>query len=158
MSGNSKAAVESMIRFVGKSNAGKRNGREPVARMQCSKSKRSTSPGLSIRSSRSRVELSKVPRAWITSTLRRLANCFKPPVSVSITFSLRARSASTSICGGANLSPQPPSSLVSLTTLATCSNALEGMQPRSRHTPPSRGSASTIVTFMPKSAAKNAAA
>ena len=42
--------------------------------------------------------------------------------------------------------------------LATCSRAFEGMQPRKRHTPPKRGSRSMIVTFIPLSAAKKAAA
>src|SRR6266850_248884 len=43
-------------------------------------------------------------------------------------------------------------------SLATCSSALEGMQPRYRHTPPGLISGSMRVTFMPRSAARNAAA
>src|SRR5688572_29957969 len=41
--------------------------------------------------------------------------------------------------------------------LAACSNALEGMQPTFRHTPPSWGRRSISVTRSPRSAARNAA-
>ena len=54
--------------------------------------------------------------------------------------------------------PNPAISFASPSILATCSSAFEGMQPRSRQTPPSRGSASTSVTFVPRSAARKAAA
>src|SRR5688500_16244257 len=50
------------------------------------------------------------------------------------------------------------SSSTSAMTRATCSSALDGMQPRKRHVPPSRGSDSTIVTSKPSSAARKAAA
>src|SRR6266850_5786773 len=43
-------------------------------------------------------------------------------------------------------------------SLATCSSALEGMQPRYRQTPPGLVSGSTRVTVMPRSAARKAAA
>jgi hypothetical protein len=48
-------------------------------------------------------------------------------------------------------------SLVSAMTLAACSRALDGMQPTLRHTPPSVGPRSTSTTFLPRSAARNAA-
>src|SRR5690606_16525228 len=61
--------------------------------------------------------------------------------------------------GSPNETPQScDRSSTSLNTRATCSSALEGMQPRRRQVPPSRGSASTSVTSAPRSAAKNAAA
>src|SRR5579864_8020849 len=41
---------------------------------------------------------------------------------------------------------------------ATCSRALDGMHPRYRHTPPGFCSRSISVTFIPRSAARNAAA
>ncbi len=63
-----------------------------------------------------------------------------------------------SILGLENSTPQSVISSASLMTLATCSRALDGMQPRSRQVPPSRGSASTIATSSPRSAAKKAAA
>ncbi len=73
-------------------------------------------------------------------------------------FSLRARRTATSSFIEPNSSPQSFSSCVSATTRATCSRAFEGMHPRRRQVPPSRGSASTSVTCIPLSAAKNAAA
>ena len=75
-----------------------------------------------------------------------------------MTFSLRARTALMSILGGPKAMPHSAISLVSLITRATCSRAFEGMQPRSRQAPPSCESASTKVTCMPISAARNAAA
>ena len=64
-----------------------------------------------------------------------------------MTFSLRARTLSTSTLGAPKSTPHSAISRASLITLATCSRAFDGMQPRSRHVPPSRGSASTIVDF-----------
>ena len=75
-----------------------------------------------------------------------------------MTFSLRARMAARSTAGSAKRTPQSARCRASAMVLATCSRAFEGMQPRSRQTPPSRGSRSTSVTFMPRSAARNAAA
>ena len=42
-------------------------------------------------------------------------------------------------------------------TFAACNNALEGIHPTFKHTPPSTGQRSIKVTFMPRSAARNAA-
>ena len=54
--------------------------------------------------------------------------------------------------------PQSADSRASLITLAACSRALEGMQPRYKHTPPGYVSGSIKDTFIPRSAARNAAA
>ena len=59
--------------------------------------------------------------------------------------------------GAVKVSPAWLISLVSAITLAACSRALEGMQPTLRHTPPSGPRESTITTFLPRSAARNAA-
>ena len=99
----------------------------------------------------------KVPvptRVW---TLRCLARPVSPPVSRVTTPSFQPRSASRSIVGEANDSPAWVISLVSAMTLAACSSALDGMQPTLRHTPPSGPRESTMTTFLPRSAARNAA-
>ena len=49
-------------------------------------------------------------------------------------------------------------SRTSETVFAKCSNAFDGIQPFNRQTPPKRVSLSTIVTSIPRSAAKKAAA
>ena len=67
----------------------------------------------------------------MTFTLRRLASCLRPPESVAMTFSLRARILSMSSLGGGNSTPQScRSSSTSAMTRATCSRAFDGMQPR----------------------------
>ncbi len=71
---------------------------------------------------------------------------------------LSARRASSRIVGGGKTTPQASRRFASSMTLATWSRAFEGMQPRSRQTPPRRGSRSTRATCIPRSAAKNAAA
>src|SRR5205823_10367229 len=68
------------------------------------------------------------------------------------------RSLLMSIFGSGNWMPQLAASRASVSTRAACSSALDGMHPRYRHTPPGLGSGSIKVTFMPRSAARNAAA
>ena len=99
----------------------------------------------------------KVPvptRVW---TLRCLARPARPPVSRVTTPSFQPRRASRSMVGAVKVSPAWLISLVSAMTLAACSRALEGMQPTLRQTPPRGPRESTITTFLPRSAARNAA-
>src|SRR6201982_3265425 len=90
-------------------------------------------------------------------TLRCLASPASPPVSRPTTASFHVRSRSRSIEGGPNDTPFSLISRVSAITLAACNSALEGMQPTFRQTPPSAAPASTSTTFLPRSAARNAA-
>ena len=90
-------------------------------------------------------------------TLRWRDSPARPPVSRATTPSFQARSASRSMVGAANESPFRLISLVSAITFAACSNALLGMQPTLRHTPPSGPRESTMTTLLPRSAARNAA-
>jgi len=73
-----------------------------------------------------------------TSTLRCFARPASPFVSRATTDSFHARSPSTSICGSPNEMPWPLASSASAIIRATCSSALDGMQPTLRHTPPRR--------------------
>ena len=98
-----------------------------------------------------------VPVPTTVVTLRCLASPVRPPVSRLTTPSFQERSASRSIVGEANDSPCPPISLVSAITFAACSNALDGIHPTLRHTPPSGPRESTMTTLRPRSAARNAA-
>src|SRR6478735_2155140 len=90
-------------------------------------------------------------------TLRCLASVARPPVSRPTTPSFQARSRPRSISGGPNETPFSLISRVSAITLAACKSALDGMQPTFRQTPPRAGSRSTSTTFLPRSAARNAA-
>ena len=157
---SSKAPVESTTRSLPILNAGGIAGMLPVARTQWSKVKvLSAGTDSSSPSNWIVVELTKDPFALITLTLRFLARPAKPPVNVLMTFSLRARTLSMAIFGEEYSTPHSSvSSSASEMTFATCRRALEGMQPRSKQVPPSFPSDSTIVTSMPSSAAKNAAA
>ena len=98
-----------------------------------------------------------LPTPSTTVTLRCLARPDRPAVRRLTTPSFQPRSLSTSIAGLANESPCADISCVSSITFAACSSALDGMQPTLRHTPPSIGQRSTITTFLPRSAARNAA-
>ena len=80
-----------------------------------------------------------------------------PPVSFLTTLSFQPRRPSTSTSGFANFTPKWPISSASEMTLAACSSAFDGMQPTLRQTPPSVGSRSISTTFLPRSAARNAA-
>ena len=98
-----------------------------------------------------------VPVPTSVCTLRCFANPVNPPVSRPTTPSFHDRNASRSIVGDENAMPCSAISLVSAITFAACSNALLGMHPTFRHTPPSGPRESTITTFLPRSAARNAA-
>ena len=73
------------------------------------------------------------------------------------TLFFQSRSFATSICGLPKLQAGAAIASASSITLAACSSALDGMQPTLRHTPPSCGQRSISATFMPRSAARNAA-
>ncbi len=62
-----------------------------------------------------------------------------------------------SICGAAKLMPCEAIAWLSSITLAAWRSAFEGMQPTLRHTPPRLAQRSTKTTFLPRSAARNAA-
>ena len=69
----------------------------------------------------------------------------------------QARMWSMSIVGLPKEMPESPSSSASVSTLATCSSAFDGMQPTFRQTPPSVSPRSISATDRPRSAARNAA-
>ena len=77
------------------------------------------------------------PMPRTTVTLRILAMAVRPPVSLPTTLALCARSLSSSIFGLPKLTPSDSKWLTSSITAATCSSALDGMQPTFRQTPPS---------------------
>ena len=66
--------------------------------------------------------------------------------------------ASISISGLAYVTPIFDSELASSMTLVMCKSAFEGIHPLFKQTPPIFSSLSTSITFLPKSAALNAAA
>ena len=69
-----------------------------------------------------------VPRRYLI--LRALTSCPVPLVSCATTWSLKPRSLPTSIFGAPNDTPQDEAWAASSITLATCSRAFDGMQPR----------------------------
>ncbi len=77
------------------------------------------------------------PTPRTTVTLRIFAIAARPPVSLPTTLALCARSLSRSTVGAPKLTPSDSKWLTSSITAATCSSALDGMQPTLRHTPPS---------------------
>ena len=97
------------------------------------------------------------PAPRTTCTLRCLASDSRPPVSLPTTPFFNSRTLSTSIFGASKVMPASPSSAASVITLATCSSALDGMQPTFRQTPPSCSPRSIRATDRPRSAARNAA-
>jgi hypothetical protein len=150
---SSSAPVESMMR--GSSGRfGRRIDSEPAAMMQCAKETRRFAPSLVTSISCGETNL-PVPR--ITSTLRCFARVARPPVSLPTTLFFHSRNLVASICGLPNCTPALPIASASSITFAACSNALDGMQPTLRHTPPSCGQRSINAVFMPRSAARNAA-
>ena len=70
------------------------------------------------------------PRPWTKRTLRCLESMPTPPVSWATTLSLKRRSWSRSMVGSPKMMPSSAASRASFSTLAACSSALEGMQPR----------------------------
>ena len=130
---SSSAPVESTTRSSSHGNAGSFTDCEPAAMIACSK------------------RISFVPSAVWTSiscgdtnrpvpvtvrTLRALAMPARPPVSWPTTLVLKLRSLSRSIFGAPKLTPCADIAAASSITAAACSNALEGMQPTLRQTPP----------------------
>ncbi len=87
-----------------------------------------------------------------------LDNWPRPPVSFLTTLSFHPRSLLRSTLGSPNSMPQFLACSASSSSLATCRRDFDGMQPRYRQTPPGFTSGSINVTFMPRSAARNAAA
>src|SRR4029077_5712379 len=155
-SGRSSALVESMRRGLSSLRLGTTLGREPVAMMMRSKVRFSSPPAVFI--TFNVVEFTNAALPWTNWTERCLDNCPSPPVSFLTTLSFHPRSLFRSTLGSPNSMPQFFACSVSSSSLAACSRALDGMQPRYRQTPPGFTSGSIIVTFMPKSAARNAAA
>ena len=98
-----------------------------------------------------------LPSPLTTTTLRWRARPVSPVVSRFTTLSFQLRTPPRSTLGAPNFTPCAPKSAASSITLATCSNAFEGMQPTLRQTPPSVLCRSTSTTFCPRSAARKAA-
>ena len=155
MSSRSSAPEESITRGSSWGTNGSRTGSDPAAMIAESKLTVVVDPsGPATDTMFGEVN---VPVPTIVWTLRCLASPVRPPVSRVTTLSFQPRRASRSIVGAANDRPWPAISLVSAITFAACSSALEGMQPTLRQTPPSGPRESTITTFLPRSAARNAA-
>ena len=81
----------------------------------------------------------KAPLPCTTCTLRALAKPERPPVSFLMTLSFQPRSELRSISGLPSFTPKCDISSASVMTFAACSNALEGIQPTFRQTPPKLG-------------------
>ena len=79
----------------------------------------------------------KRPEPVTTVTLRILAICARPPVSLPTTLFLCATSLPRSMRGAPKSTPTAPKCATSSSTAATCSSAFDGMQPTLRQTPPS---------------------
>ena len=160
MSARSSAPVESITRSLPILKAPGIAGTLPVAMIALSKviclpaGIESSSP-----SSEIVFASTNLANALTTVILRFLAKPPKPPVKLLMTLFFRSRSLSISILGSPKLTPQSAFiSSASETTRATCKRAFDGIQPRSKHVPPSLPSASTKTTSIPSSAAKKAAA
>src|SRR6266850_968354 len=143
MSGSSSAAVESTMRSEASSRPGRRDGSEPVATIACLKRTFwGSSP--STRSSR---ELSNTARPPITSTPLPLATDASPRASRPTTRSaFHLRSGSSETRGSPNSTPISRARPASSISAATCSSALEGMQPSQRQAPPRRLPATTATS------------
>src|SRR5882762_10498564 len=155
-SGRSRALVESIRRGLSSLRLGTTLGRDPVAMMMRSKVRFSSPPAVFV--TFTVVEFKKAALPWTNWTERCLDNCPSPPVSFLTTLSFHPRSLLRSTLGSPNSMPQFFACSASSSSLATCSRVLDGMQPRYRQTPPGFTSGSISVTFMPRSAARNAAA
>src|ERR1700719_3002109 len=155
-SGRSRAPLESMRRGLSSLRLGTTVGRDPVAMMMRSKVRFSSPPAVFV--TFTVVEFTNAALPCTNWTERCLDNCPSPPVSFLTTLSFHPRSLFRSTLGSPNSMPQFFACSASSSNLATCSRALDGMQPRYRQTPPGFTSGSINVTFMPRSAARNAAA
>ena len=149
MPSTSSAPVESTIRGSSGRN-GSDAASEPAATMQCSKPT-TVSPTAIV------FGPVNAPLPRTTCTLRCFASDSRPPVSFPTTPFFHSRTLSMSTCGSPNEIPASPSSCASVSTFATCSSALDGMQPTFRQTPPSVSPRSISATDSPRSAARNAA-
>ena len=157
MSGRSRAPVESMRRGLSSLRLGTTVGRDPVAMTMRSKV-RFSSPAAAVFVTFSVVEFTNAALPCTNWTECCLDNWPRPPVSFLTTLSFHPRSLLRSTLGSPNSMPQFLACSASSSSFATCRRALDGMQPRYRQTPPGFTSGSINVTFMPRSAARNAAA
>src|SRR3989440_8296121 len=153
ISGPSSAAVESIPRSEA-SMPRRRAGTEPVATIAC----RNFSACGSSPSTRTVRASSKTPRPPTTSTPLAFATLPSPRASLPITRSdFHLRSGSSETRAGPKSTPNSLARSASPSTAATCSSALDGMQPSKRQAPPSRLPASTTTVSSPSSAQRNAA-
>ncbi len=131
---SSSAPVESTSRGSSYGKPGMRATEEPAAMMQCSNAMRFWPSGVC-----TSIVFgdSNLPTPCTTVTLRCLARLTRPFVSLPTTDSFQPRSLSTSNFGAPNAMPWWLISSTSVTTLAACSSAFDGMQPTLRQTPPS---------------------
>ncbi len=136
ISGSSSALVESMMRLSSYGKPGMRATLDPAAMMQWSNETVLTPCAVSTRTVWGEANCA-VP--CTTCTLRCFASPVRPLVSLPTTPAFHARSLSRLILGLPNSMPACATSSASVSTLAMCSSALDGMQPTFRHTPPSVG-------------------
>ena len=130
---NSKASVESQIRGSSCGINGSSMGREPTAKMACSKFTEVVS------SPSTWIWLGPVnfPFPLITWHFLILAMPPRPSVSFPMTCSFHWRTFAMSISGSPKVTPCSSMAFASLITLARCKRALEGMHPTFKQTPPS---------------------
>ncbi len=136
----SSAAVESQMRGSDGMKPGA-TGSEPAATIALAKR---TVRGPSAVSTRSVFGEVNAPSPVTTVTLRWRARPVRPVVRRLTTESFQSRIAFRSMVGGPNDTPCAAIAAASSMTLATCSSALDGMQPTLRQTPPSVGRLSTM--------------
>ena len=101
-SGSSSPDVESIIRGLSSASDGTRVGLEPVARMQCWNCSSVSPPAPAIFIDCGPVS---VARPWMNFTFRIFATWPTPPVSLSTTPCLKARSLSRSSFGSPKVTP-----------------------------------------------------
>ena len=131
---NLRASVESQTRGSSCGMNGNWIGREPAAIIALSNL---IVVGLPSRSRATNVCGSvNAAKPSTTVTLRCLAMPARPPVNLATTASLPARTSSKSMRGSAKYTPFLLACFASSITFATWSNALEGIQPTFKHTPP----------------------
>ena len=90
-------------------------------------------------------------------TFLALAIWSSPITNLLTVLSFCLRRAPKSIFGLPKTTPAFDSSFASFIIFETCNKALEGIQPRFKHTPPNVGSRSINKTLFPRSAKRNAA-
>ena len=154
ISSKARALVESHIRSSSYGIPGIWTGRDPTAIIRSLNVILTSSSSVFTRSDESDIS---VPNPVIRSTFLALQRPSRPPVRVLTIDSLWLRTVSRSIFGAENVTPTDASSPASAITSDRWSNALEGIQPTLRHTPPRMLCCSMRVTDLPKSAALKAA-